>query len=102
MALKVFRAVWFLSALLVLADLLYVYASLPEVVAVQEAEGAQVLLDREILFYVMLVLIAICNVLVYLISRLGVPGVPGVRDTGSFLIYFTWVVAKLLVVRGLM
>jgi len=39
---------------------------------------------------------------VYLISRLGVPGVPGVRDTGSFLIYFTWVVAKLFVVRGLM
>jgi hypothetical protein len=69
MALKVFRAVWFLSAMLVLVDLLYVYASLPEVVAVQEADGAQVLLDREMLFYVMLVLIAVCNVLVYLISR---------------------------------
>jgi hypothetical protein len=39
-------------------------------VAIQEAEGAQVLLDRETMFYVMLVLIAVCNVLVYLISRL--------------------------------
>jgi len=70
MALKLFRAVWFLSALVVLADLLYVYAGLPETVAIQEAEGSQVLLDREMLFYVMLVLIAVCNVLVYLISRL--------------------------------
>lgn len=63
MTLKLFRAVWFLSVLVVLANLLYVYASLPEQVAVQEQEGGSV--SREWLFYIVMIAIALINVLVY-------------------------------------
>ncbi|MOA22767.1 hypothetical protein D3C78_1433510 [compost metagenome] len=42
------------------------------------------------------------HLLVYLISRFGVPGSVESNVAGCFLIYFTRVVAKLLVVRGLM
>jgi hypothetical protein len=69
MALRLFRAVWFLSAILVLVDLLYVYAGLPEVVAVQEGAGGQVSLDKELLFYVMLAVVTLVNVFVYLIGK---------------------------------
>jgi hypothetical protein len=64
MTLKLFRAMWFLSVLVVLANLLYVYASLPEVVTVQE-DGGNVSVNRELLFYVLMVTIVLINVLVY-------------------------------------
>lgn len=64
MTLKLFRAMWFLSVLVVLANLLYVYASLPEVVTVQE-DGGNVSVNREWLFYILMVSIVIINVLVY-------------------------------------
>jgi hypothetical protein len=64
MTLKLFRAVWFLSVLLLLADLLYVYASLPETVRVQENESFSI--DREWFFYVVMVSIVLINVIVYL------------------------------------
>ena len=64
MALKLFRAMWFLSVLVVLANLLYVYASLPEVVIVQEDD--RVSISKEWLFYILLLGIVLINVLVYL------------------------------------
>lgn len=59
-----FRAVWFLSVLLLLANLLYVYASLPEVVIVQEDERVSV--SRELLFYGSMITILVINSLVYI------------------------------------
>jgi uncharacterized BrkB/YihY/UPF0761 family membrane protein len=64
MTLKLFRAVWFLSVLVVLANLLYVYASLPELVLVQESDPVSV--TREWLFYILMIGIVIINLLVYL------------------------------------
>lgn len=63
MTLKLFRAVWFLSVLVVLANLLYVYASLPELVTVQENEPVSI--TREWLFYIVMAAIVMINVLVY-------------------------------------
>jgi glycosyltransferase involved in cell wall biosynthesis len=65
MILKLFRAVWFLSVLVVLANLLYVYASLPvQVVVSNEGEGTT--LGREWFFYISMFLVVGINVLVYL------------------------------------
>ena len=63
MTLKLFRAMWFLSVLVVLANLLFVYASLPEQVIVQENERVSV--NREWLFYILMVSIVLINLLVY-------------------------------------
>ncbi|MEX1238106.1 MAG: hypothetical protein WEB30_00255 [Cyclobacteriaceae bacterium] len=63
MTLKLFRAAWFLSILVVWANLLYVYASLPELVTVQEDEPISI--NREWLFYMLMVTIVTINVLVY-------------------------------------
>jgi|SRR5690349_12223825 len=68
MALKLFRAVWFLSVLVVLANLLYVYASWPEVVIIQEDE--RVVLGKEWLFYLSMVTIVLINALVYLFKMM--------------------------------
>ncbi|HNC30715.1 MAG TPA: hypothetical protein PKX08_11965, partial [Cyclobacteriaceae bacterium] len=68
--LKVFRAVWFLSLLGVFANLMYVYAGLPEQVSVAEEGGATAyVMDKDALFYAALAFIAILNVLVYLFSK---------------------------------
>ncbi|HEY9487571.1 MAG TPA: hypothetical protein VIQ51_04525 [Chryseosolibacter sp.] len=67
MALKLFRAAWFLSALVVLLNLLYVYASLPETVVVQE-NAERISLTREWVFYIMLGSIVLINVLVYVLK----------------------------------
>lgn len=61
---------WFLSVLAVLAVLLYVYASLPEQVVVQETEGEFIKVSREALFYIVLALLAVINVLVFGIGKL--------------------------------
>jgi hypothetical protein len=70
MALKVFRSLWFVSVLAVLAALLYVYAGLPEEVSIQEDAGKMVTVSREALFYGVVVLLLIINVLVYIIKLL--------------------------------
>ena len=57
-----FRAGWFLSVLVALANLLYVYASLPESVVIQENE--KVALSREWLFYILMIAIVLINLLV--------------------------------------
>ncbi len=70
MILKVFRAVWFLSLLGVLGNLMYVYAGLPEQVSVAEEGGAtSYIMNKEALFYSALAFIAILNLLVYLFSK---------------------------------
>jgi hypothetical protein len=69
MVLKIFKAVWFLSLLVILADFLYIYASLPENVIIHEGEKNMVL-SRETLFYSSLALFSFINVLVFIISRL--------------------------------
>lgn len=71
MILKMFRAVWFLSVLAVLANLLYVYASLPEDVVIQEDGVKQVLVHRDTIFYVMTGIIAFINVLVFIIAKVS-------------------------------
>ncbi|MFZ2907268.1 MAG: hypothetical protein WAZ98_13785 [Cyclobacteriaceae bacterium] len=69
MILKIFKAVWFLSMLSVLANLLYVYASLPEQVALSEDGVENLVVGRELFFYIAMVLISLSNVVVYLFSK---------------------------------
>lgn len=70
MILKVFRAVWFLSLLGVFANLMYVYAGLPEQVSVAEEGGAtSYVMDKDALFYAAVAFITILNLLVYLFSK---------------------------------
>lgn len=69
MALKLLKAVWFLSMVAALGALLYVYASLPQDVIVQDEENSNVSVSNEVFFYVAMVLIAIMNVTVYLIAK---------------------------------
>jgi hypothetical protein len=70
MALKLFKAMWFLSAIAVFFNLLYVYAALPADVILQDEEEGKVLANREFLFYVLTALLLIINVLVYVIAKL--------------------------------
>ena len=70
MALKLFRAGWFLSVLAVFACLLYMYASLPEPVIIQEASDGQITMGRDAVFYVLVGTIVIVNVMVYLIRKM--------------------------------
>jgi hypothetical protein len=70
MSLKVFRSFWFVSLLAVLGVLLWVYASLPEEVVVQEEGSSYIKLSKEVLFYAVLAIIAIMNVLVYVMSSM--------------------------------
>ncbi len=63
MVLKLFRAAWFLSVLVVLVNLLHVYASLPEVVTIQGGDDGA--MGRETFFYVALGIVVGINTLVY-------------------------------------
>lgn len=61
---------WFLSLLGVLANLMYVYAGLPEEVNIAEEGGATTyVLSKETLFYCAIAFVAILNLLVYLFSK---------------------------------
>jgi hypothetical protein len=78
MTLKLFRAMWFLSVLVVLVNLLYVYAGLPEMVTVQENETIEI--SREWLFYILMFSIVLINVLVYLLKMMA----PDAEDLRSW------------------
>lgn len=65
MILKIFKAVWFLSVLAVLVNLLFVYASLPEEVIVRDEDSGRLLANREFLFYAFIAVLLLVNVLVY-------------------------------------
>ena len=69
MALKALKVIWVFSLAGVLASFLYVYASLPEKVIVNE-NPQTIALSKEALFYMVLALIAIANVLVFVVTRI--------------------------------
>jgi hypothetical protein len=69
MILKIFKAVWFLSLLVMLAIFFYVYASLPERIVVHEGATA-VALSRDGLFYLTIAVLACSNVMVFVVARL--------------------------------
>lgn len=73
MTLKLFKAVWFLSMLAVLANLLYVYASLPEQISLGEDGLKVVTVGRETFFYVAMAVIGFVNLTVYLFSKKLMP-----------------------------
>lgn len=66
MVLKLLKLVWFVSVLVVLANLLYTYAGLPETVVIQEDE--YVAISREWWFYIMMISMVLINSLVYLLK----------------------------------
>lgn len=66
MAVKIFRSVWFLSVLVMLAVLLYHYAGWPEEVVIGQAEVNFVVLSRETFFYSMLAIIGFINTSVFI------------------------------------
>lgn len=68
MALKLFRVGWFVSVVVVVANLLYIYAGLPFEVVVQE-QGGRITVSREVLFYGLLLGITLVNALVYVVKR---------------------------------
>jgi len=73
MVLKIFRGVWFISMMAVFANLMYIYAYLPQQVALFEEELRIISTDREVFFYVAMAAIALINVLVYLFSKKVTP-----------------------------
>jgi cytochrome c biogenesis factor len=69
MALKLLKGVWFLSMLVALVALLYVYAGLPQEVIVQDEGGETVIISNEAFFYTVMFLMAIANVMVYAMAK---------------------------------
>jgi hypothetical protein len=69
MILKIFKAVWFISLLAVMANLLYIYAGLPEQVGIYEDKGEVILISREYFFYGAMLCTGMFNILVYLFSK---------------------------------
>lgn len=70
MVLKMFKAVWFLSALVVLGNLLYIYAGIQqEEIIVQEVEGGSLQVTREVFFYSSLAALTFVNFMVYMTSK---------------------------------
>jgi hypothetical protein len=70
MVLKIFKAAWFLSVMVVLVNLLFVYASLPQDVVIQDKETGRVIANREFLFYAVTIMLVLINVLVYFVGKL--------------------------------
>ena len=69
MVLKLLKAIWFLSMLVTLGALLFVYASLPQEVLVQDDTEARVAISNELFFYLAMLLIAISNALVFVMAK---------------------------------
>jgi magnesium-transporting ATPase (P-type) len=69
MVVKIFKAVWFLSLLVSVALLLYVYASLPADLQIGEGERS-LAITRESLFYAALIFLALSNCLVFFTGRI--------------------------------
>lgn len=67
MILRVFKAVWFFSLLLLLGILMYVYASFAAEVSL--GEGAP-LLSKELIFYGLVLLVAMVNSTVFIVSKI--------------------------------
>ncbi len=69
MILKVFRGVWFISFLAVVANLMWVYAGLPEQVVIRELEVSSYAIDREALFYAWLAVVGIVNTMAFVFGK---------------------------------
>ena len=69
MSVKIFKAVWFLSMLAVLANLLYTYAALPLDVVVNENGGSFISVGKDNFFYLAVSLIAVVNALVFIVNK---------------------------------
>ena len=69
MAVKIFKFVWFFSLLATVAIFFYVYAALPQDVMVQDGDKPFTI-SREILFYTVLGIIGLINVLVFAVAKL--------------------------------
>lgn len=69
MVLKLLKAIWFLSMLATLGALLYVYATLPQEVLVQDDDQARLAISNELFFYLAMVFIAISNSMVYVMAK---------------------------------
>jgi hypothetical protein len=69
MGVKIFKAVWFLSMLVVLVNLLYVYAGLPAEVVVQDKGGSLISVGRDGFFYASTGLVGLINALVFAIAN---------------------------------
>jgi hypothetical protein len=68
MVLKIFKAVWFLSMLVTLANLLYVYAGLPQTVTLLQEGPQGITVSREVFFYSAAAVMALVNAMVYPVS----------------------------------
>jgi hypothetical protein len=69
MALKLLKGAWFVSMAAALVALLYVYAGLPQQVIVQNDGGSNVTITNEVFFYVVMMILAITNVMVFVIGK---------------------------------
>lgn len=66
-AVRVFRSVWFLSVVAVLATMLYQYASWPEEMVIGQGDVNFVTLGRDGFFYAVISILALVNVTVYVV-----------------------------------
>jgi hypothetical protein len=80
MVLKIFKGVWFFSLLGLLVVFFYVYAGLPQDVALWQ-EGSNISVSRNALFYISLLLMAVINVMVFMVR-----GIIGQKDER----FITW------------
>ena len=71
MMVKIFKGIWSVSLLAVVAGLLYAYASFPE--TVQLGEGQEGAISRNGLFYTVLGLLGAFNVMIFVVNRLMAP-----------------------------
>lgn len=69
MSVKIFKAVWFLSVLAVLVNLIYTYAGFPLDVVVNENGGELLSVGKDTFFYLSATLIAIINALVFAVNN---------------------------------
>lgn len=69
MILRIFQVVWFFSLLAILAVFMYVYASLPEQVIVQQ-ESVPLTLSKEMVFYIALFILAFFNAMLFVVKRI--------------------------------
>jgi len=76
MILKIFKGVWFFSLVALFVLFFYIYAGLPEEVVFSETEGS-LSISRNGFFYSSLVLFALVNTLVFVVSRLLSDGSQG-------------------------
>ena len=69
MVLKIFKGVWFFSLMVLFGIFFYIYAALPEEVALSETEKS-ISISRNGFFYSAITLFALVNVMVFIVTKL--------------------------------